>query len=90
MSPVQGMQAGVALLRTRKAGRFERDDIERLTVLHRHIERALALGFRIGSQGALQQCCMGLLDRNPAGIVLLDAQQRVVYANQTAAKLCQR
>jgi len=88
MSPAPGIQAGVALHRTRNKGRFEPDDVERFAILHRHIERALALGFRFGSIGSMQQCSTELLDRNPAGILLLDASQRVVYANQAAERLC--
>jgi DNA-binding CsgD family transcriptional regulator len=88
MSPAPAVQAGVALLRARCAGRFEPSDLEQFTVLHRHIERALGLGFKLGSLGTLQQCGTDLLDRNPAAILLLDAQQRVVYANPTAEKLC--
>lgn len=87
MSPAPGIQAGVALHRTRKTGPFEPGDVERFGILHRHIERALALGFRFGSIGSMQQGCTELLDRNPAGIVLLDASQRVVYANQAAERL---
>lgn len=88
MSPAPGVQAGVALHRTRKAGRFERPDIDLFTVLHRHIERALALGFQLGSVSSMQQGCADLLDRNPAGVLLLDAHQRVVYANRAAMGFC--
>lgn len=87
MCPAPGIQAGVALHRTRKMGRFEPGDVDRFAILHRHIERALALGFRFGSIGSMHQGCTELLDRNPAGIVLLDASQRVVYANQAAERL---
>jgi PAS domain-containing protein len=88
MSPAPAIQAGVALHRTRKAGRFERGDVDQFAVLHRHIKRSLALGFRLGSIGTMQQCCTELLDRNPNGIVLLDASQHMVYANQAAERLC--
>ncbi|MDO9600240.1 MAG: hypothetical protein Q7J47_21175 [Azoarcus sp.] len=88
MSPAPAVQAGVALLRARSAGRFEPSDVEQFEALHRHIERALALGFQLGSLGTLQRCCTDLLDGNPAAIVLLDTQQRVVYANPAADRLC--
>lgn len=82
--PAPAVQAGVALHRQRKVGRYESRDIEQFAVLHRHIERALAIGFRLGSLGTMQQCTTALLDRNPAAILLLDEQQRVVYANSAA------
>jgi DNA-binding CsgD family transcriptional regulator len=88
MTPAPGIQAGVALHRTRNVGRFERGDVDRFAMLHRHIQRALALGFRFGSIGAMQQYSAELLDRNPAGILLLDYSRRVVYANQAAERLC--
>lgn len=90
MSPGPTVQAGVALLRARSSGRFEASDVEQFAVLHRHIERALALGFQLGSLGTLQRCCTDMLDGNSAAILLLDAQQRVVYANPAAEQLCSK
>lgn len=88
MSPAPAIQAGVALHRQHAVGRFESGDIEQFETLHRHVERALTLGFRLGSLGSLQQGWMELLDRNSAAILLLDAQQHVIYANQAAVRLC--
>jgi DNA-binding CsgD family transcriptional regulator len=85
--PAPAVQAGVALHRTRKAGRYEVCDLERFTLLQRHLQRALALGVRLGSLGTLQQCTTELLDRNPAAIVLLDSQKRIVFANRGAETL---
>lgn len=90
MSPAPTVQAGVTLHRAHSAGRFEPRDVEQFTVLHRHIERALALGFQVGSLGTLQQCSTELLDRNSAAILLLDVRQRVVYANLAANQLCDK
>ncbi|HEX9811449.1 MAG TPA: hypothetical protein VGA88_05100 [Burkholderiales bacterium] len=87
MCPAPAVQAGVALHRARRVGRYEAHDIEQFEVLHRHIERALAIGFRIGSLGTLQRCTIDLLERNPAAIVLLDEHRRVVYANRAAGSL---
>ena len=81
------VQSGVALHRTRKAGPFEPADIERFALIHRHLHRALAVGFRLGTLGTLQQCTTELLDRNPAAILLLDERERIVYANRRAAAL---
>lgn len=82
--PAPNVQAGIALHRTRAVGRYETPDIERFTVLHRHVQRALSLGFKLGSLGTLQQCTKEMLDRNPAAILLLNKQKRVVYANAGA------
>jgi len=82
--PAPTVQAGVALHRRGQAGRYEPADLERFAVLHRHLERALTIGFRLGSLGAIQQCTTELLDRNPAAILLLDGSKRIVYANRSA------
>ena len=82
--PAPGVQAGVAMHRTQKAGRYEPGDIEQFAVLHRHLERALAIGFRLASLGALQRSTTELLDRNPAAILLLDEHRRIIYANANA------
>jgi DNA-binding CsgD family transcriptional regulator/PAS domain-containing protein len=85
--PAPVVQAGVALHRRRKFGRYEEKDIERFAILHRHLERALAMGFRLGSLGTMQRCTAELLDRNPVAVLLLDEQKRVVYANRAAETL---
>ncbi len=85
--PAPGVQAGVALHRTRSVGRYESDDLERFSVLYGHLEKALAIGFRLGALGVLQQCTAELLDRNPAAILLLDEHKRIVYANRSAEAL---
>lgn len=77
-------QAGIALHRTRKAGRFEAADIARFAVLHRHLHRALTIGTRLASLGAMQQFSVEWLDRNAAGVVLLDRVGRIVFANRRA------
>jgi len=82
--PAPAVQAGVALHRRRQAGRYETIDIERFAILQRHLERALRIGFSLGSLGAIQQCTTELLDRNPAAVLLLDQHKRIVYANRSA------
>jgi DNA-binding CsgD family transcriptional regulator len=85
--PAQEVQAGVALHRTRRIGRYEPGDIDQFALLHRHLERALVIAFRLGTLGTMQQCTTELLDRNPAAVLLLDERQRVVYMNRSAAAL---
>ncbi len=82
------VQAGVALHRARKAGRFEPEDIRRFEVLHRHLERALAVGFQLGSLGTLQRLTAEWLDRNPAAVLFLDRRKRIVFSNLRAEALC--
>jgi len=83
--PAQKVQAGVALHRTRSVGRFEPADIRQFAVLRGHLARALAIAYRLGTLGTLQQCTTELLDRHAAAIMLLDDRRRVVYLNRHAA-----
>lgn len=85
--PASGVQSGVALHRTRRAGRYEPRDVERFAFIYHHLARALAIGVRLGSLGALQQCTSSVLDSNPAAILFLNAERRVVYANRSAEAL---
>jgi len=83
----QNVQAGVALHRTAKAGRYEPRDIDRFALLHGHLERALAIAFRLGSLGAMQQLSTEWLDRNPAAVLFLDDRKHVVFSNRAANEL---
>lgn len=81
------VQAGVALHRVGKAGRYEAGDVERFAYVHGHLQRALAIAFRLGSVTALQQSSSEVLDRDPAAILFLDEGRRIVYANRGAEAL---
>lgn len=85
--PAPGIQSGVALHRMPKYGPYEPGDLQQFTFLYRHLKRALAIAFRLGSLGAAQQATAEILDRNPAAIVLLDEARRVVHANRAAETL---
>jgi DNA-binding CsgD family transcriptional regulator len=82
--PVAGVQAGVALHRTRRSGPFEPRDLDLFQLLYGHLERALTIACRLGSLGAMQQWTIDLLEASPVGIVLLDDAARVVFANRAA------
>ena len=81
------VQAGVAMHRTRRAGRYEPGDIKRFEVLHRHLERALRIAFRLGSLGTMQKLTADWLDRNSAAVLFLDDRKRILFANRRAREL---
>lgn len=85
--PAGAVQAGVALHRTRRAGRYEPRDLERFAFIYKHLARALAIGVRLGSLNALQQCTGSVLDSNPAAILFLNSERRIMYANRAAESL---
>lgn len=81
------VQAGVAMHRTRRAGRYETRDIERFEVLQRHLEKALGIAFRLGSLETMQKLTADWLDRNSAAVLFLDHRKRIVFANRRAQEL---
>jgi DNA-binding CsgD family transcriptional regulator len=87
--PARGIQSGVTIHRTRGKGDFDAEMSRRFTMLFSHIERALQIGFRLGTLGNVQQASLAMLDRNPLAIVLLDQSGRVVLANRAARDLAE-
>ncbi len=81
MSPAPGLRSGVTLHRSRAAGEFSAADLERLDHVFRHVERALAIGFRLGTLGAVERLSLGLLERSAAAVFLIDGRGRVVFVN---------
>lgn len=90
VSPAPRLQAGVALHRARSAGRYEAQDVERFGFLHRHISRALRIGSRLALLQGEQAIGAEMIERNPAAIVLLNRQLRVVHTNRRADALLLR
>jgi len=87
INPAPGVQSGVTLHRTRAKGDFDPATIELFTALFRHIERAIEIGFRLGTLASLQQVSLDLIDRNPLALLLLDNGGRVLMANRAARLL---
>jgi len=82
-----GLQAGVALHRARRAGRFDANDLQQFQIINEHLRRALAIGAKLASLTAQLQLTADLLDRNVSAVILLDARRRVVFMNLAAEAL---
>ena len=82
-----GLQAGIALHRAHRAGRFDAAEIKRLAIINEHLQRALAIGERLGSLASRQQITADLLDRSVSAIILLDANRHVFFTNRAADAL---
>ena len=87
MSIAPQVQAGIALHRAKRSGRYEAPEVEQLAFLHKHLSRALTIGLRLGFVGSLQSGLAEVLDRNPVAVLLLDEHGRLVYANRSATAL---
>lgn len=81
------LQAGVALHRARRAGRYSSTDIGRFQIINEHLRRALAIGVKLGSLATQQRLTADLLNRNVSAIILLDAHRRVVFMNRSAEEI---
>ena len=82
-----GLQAGVALHRAHRVGRFEVAEIDRFAIINDHLQRALAIGARLGPLANREQLTADLLDRSVSAIILLDANRRIVFTNHAAEAL---
>ncbi len=87
VTPAKGIQSGVTVHRTRQKGDFDESSMARVLMVYRHIERAVQIGFRLGTLGVLQESLLSLLDKNPLGIFLLDHTGSVILANRAGREL---
>lgn len=87
VNPAANVQSGVTLHRTRKVGDFESGHIERFQFLYRHLDRAVRIGFQLGTLGTMQRMSYELLDANPLAIFVLDDKGYVLFANRAARTL---
>lgn len=85
--PAPQIQTGITVHRTRGQGDFTPELFDRFTMLFQHIERALQIGFRLGTLSNLHQVSLSMLDSNPLAIVLLDDHGHVILANRAARDL---
>ncbi len=86
-SPAPGFQSGIILHRGRERGDYNSTLTGRFAVILRHIERALEIGFRLGSLAHLERATMELLDRNPQAVFLFDDHGHFTVGNRAAEEL---
>jgi DNA-binding CsgD family transcriptional regulator len=90
MASIEGsVTSGVTVHRTRRQGDYHPDHIARFACLLPHLERAVSLGYRLGTFGATQQMSFHLLDGNPHAIIVLDERGGVLFANRAANEVAQ-
>lgn len=81
------LTSGITVHRTRQQGDYHPSHIERFGFLLPHLERAVSIGFRLGTFGATQQMSFQMLDANPFAIVVLDETAHVIFVNRAARAL---
>jgi len=81
------VSSGLTVHRTRSQGDYHADAVSRFEFLLPHLERAVSIGFKLGTLGAYQQMSFEVLNANPVAIVILDETARLVFANEAAQRL---
>jgi DNA-binding CsgD family transcriptional regulator/PAS domain-containing protein len=83
----ENVTSGITVHRTRTQGDYHPSQIERFEFLLPHLERAVSLGFRLGTFGTTQQTSFHLLDAHPRAVIVLDERGRVIFANRAAREI---
>ncbi|HLG89931.1 MAG TPA: hypothetical protein VKZ79_22375 [Alphaproteobacteria bacterium] len=81
---------GITLHRRRQFGAAQQDEIERFGFLFNHLERALAVDYRLNLKGGDARALEGLIEANPTGIVFLNDGGDVVMSNEAARAMAAR
>lgn len=79
-------RAAFNINRNRRQGPFSEEEREILKWLVPHLCRSIRLAFRIDGYRALQNGEAQVLDRLADGIILLDGDEKIVYANAAARR----
>ena len=88
--PGKPIGAVVSLHRPRGRGPTDTAEIERFHLLLGHLERAIQIEHHMGGLLAPGAGASDFLERNPAGIVLIDGLGNVVLANRAARTISER
>jgi len=83
----ENLTSGITVHRTRRQGDYHPTHIQRFEFLLPHLERAVSIGFRLGTFGAAQQMSFQMLDANPVCIIVLDERGSVIFLNRAAQTL---
>ncbi len=80
----------MAISRTERVGAFEGEDVRLLRLLLPHLRRAMQTRLRLASAGIQHDFALEALDRLSHGVLIVDAQARVVYANSAAEAILRK
>jgi DNA-binding CsgD family transcriptional regulator len=78
------------VVRAKDAPPFDDHDVELLSALTPHLQRAFALQKRISRSATVNGALAGVVDRLPHGVVVVDEQRKILSMNPAAAGLLER
>ena len=73
-----------------KSGTFEHEHVRLLALLLPHLSRAMQMQLRLARLGVEHDCALEVLDRLRHGVLVLDAQARVLHANSAAETILRK
>jgi DNA-binding CsgD family transcriptional regulator/PAS domain-containing protein len=80
----------VGINRTSRSGEFSPDEIRLFTLLAPHLQRAVELYRRLSPLGMLRSHSAGLFDHLEQGVLLVDVDLKIQYANRAAEAMFAR
>lgn len=84
------VSSNISIMRPKSMGAFHETDYALLTALMPYLQRAFQLNNRIQKLESRGNSAADALDSLPSGVILLDAQGKVVLVNRTAAAIVQQ
>lgn len=85
-----GCSGYLAITRPARVGTFERDDVRLLRLLLPHLRRAMETQLRLAALGVQRDSALEALDRLRHGILIVDAQARVIHVNAAAEAILRK
>lgn len=79
----------ITMIRPRSADDFDANAVAQCHVLMPHLQRAASIRFYTDEAGVMVGTFSDVLDRSPVGVVLLDRNGKVRFANQSARAMAQ-
>jgi DNA-binding CsgD family transcriptional regulator len=86
LSPDQDVQAALTVHRDKAKTPYAREDVRKLNLLARHVERSLKLSIRLFDAESCNLGMREILSRLGIGVFALDDGLRVIFANPAARK----
>lgn len=77
----------LSFARGRRLAAFDGQEVELVTALLPHVTRALHVQMRLQAAQVAQESTAAALDRVPQAVMLVDAQTKILHANQAAVGL---